>query len=95
MSEPSTGTDEANAKDSLTEETQETVNEPVQDEKPLSATEVPRKGKRGRPRKNFAEVECVVNKCNMLRSCLVQIMVANFGTCSRVISENMRSFGED
>lgn len=55
MSEPSTGTDETSAKDSSTEGTQETVNELVQDEKPLSATEVPRKGKRGRPRKNFAE----------------------------------------
>ena len=58
MSEPSTGTDETSAKGSSTEGTQETVNELVQDEKPLSATEVPRKGKRGRPRKNFAEVVC-------------------------------------
>lgn len=57
MSEPSMGTDQGSAKDTSTEATQETVNELVQDEKPVS-TEVPRKGKRGRPRKNFAEVVC-------------------------------------
>ncbi|KAJ7377589.1 High mobility group [Desmophyllum pertusum] len=54
MSEESTAPVEESAQDSATETTQETVNELAQDEK-LSSTEVPRKGKRGRPRKNFPE----------------------------------------
>lgn len=56
MSEPATAPPvEESAPNATTEATQETVNELAQDEKLLS-TEVPRKGKRGRPRKNFPEV---------------------------------------
>lgn len=55
MSDPSTvAPQEESAANATTETTQETVNELARDEKLLS-TEVPRKGKRGRPRKNFPE----------------------------------------
>ncbi|KAL9959417.1 hypothetical protein ACROYT_G032740 [Oculina patagonica] len=57
MTEPTTAApveESAPPPNTTTEATQETVNEHAQDEKLLS-TEVPRKGKRGRPRKNFPE----------------------------------------
>ena len=60
MIDPSTvAPQEESAANATTETTQETVNELARDEKLLS-TEVPRKGKRGRPRKNFPEVQLCV-----------------------------------
>lgn len=60
MSDPTTvAPEEESGPNAATEATQETVNELAQDEKLLS-TEVPRKGKRGRPRKNFPEVQLCV-----------------------------------
>ena len=53
MTEPTTAAppvEESAPPNTATEATQKTVNEHAEDEKPLS-TEVPRKGKRGRPRK--------------------------------------------
>ena len=60
MIDPSTvAPKEKSAANATTETTQETVNELARDEKLLSA-EVPRKGKRRRPRKNFPEMKVCV-----------------------------------
>lgn len=93
MSDPSTvAPQEESAPNATAETTQETVNEVARDEKLLS-TEVPRKGKRGRPRKNFPEVRLYVLWSNLLRINFIARVVAKLALKGHMLEYEVISWG--